>query len=450
MPSRRFPATQALLVVEDALALDVVTRALTHLGVEVMAHVSSVHHAAARLSQLELDSLIVIAEDIIRDGTVLDVMAASRPQALKASVIVVATPQAVEVAVEAIRRGAAAFLTKPVDLDVVMTTMERMLTRLHACDLDTAENLLFLGPSSSAAALKLEATRVAQSGAAVLISGATGAGKGVLARWLHVQGRRSNGPFVDVNCASLSRELFESEMYGFERGAFTGADGAKTGLIEAANQGTLFLDEIGDLALSVQPRLLKVIEERRFRRLGSIRERTTDARFIAASNQDLEQLARDRQFRQDLLFRLNTLTLMCPPLRRRPEDIPDIARRLVEQTARDLSTVPLSLSNDAIEALCAYPWPGNIRELHHVIQRASLASTDGVLTASDLRFGPSVPDDVMAPAEEATLESVQVRYIRSTLEAEGWNVERAAQRLGIPRSTLYNKIKTYGLGNRQL
>ena len=282
----------------------------------------------------------------------------------------------------------------------------------------------------------------------MLIEGETGTGKGVLARWIHQESPRARGPFVDVNCASLAKELFESEMYGFEKGAFTGATVSKVGLIEAAHRGTMLLDEIGDLDLSVQPRLLKVIEDKRFRRLGSVREQQCDVRFIAASNHDLVQLVRQKRFRQDLLFRINTLRLTCPPLRKRTEDIPDIANHLLESAARDLHKPKLALAPEAMAALQAYSWPGNIRELSHVIQRATIVSADGVILAKDLRLG--LDADVALPTsfdgDPLTLEALQLKHIRSVLEAEGWNVDRAAQRLGISRSTLYQKIKTHQLG----
>lgn len=394
--------------------------------------------------------LLVVTDTVLADGTVLDVMAARRGAAAFAPVLVVAATDAIELAVEAMRRGAVAFLTKPISPAMVAKAVERALAPAPSVPGRTGEGVgvrstPFLGSSRLIRELADEVGRVSGSDAPLLIHGETGTGKGVLARWIHDDGQRARGPFVDVNCASLSRDLFESELYGFEKGAFTSAAATKIGLIEAANRGTMFLDEIGDLDVSVQPRLLKVIEDKRFRRLGSVREQQSDVRFIAASNHDLPELVREKRFRQDLLYRINTLVLTCPPLRQRPEDIPAIATRLLEAAATDLRRAPLVIAPDAMAVLMAHAWRGNIRELRHVIERAALVCADGTIAAADLRLGPDAAgaDPASRDDDALTLEVIQLRHIKVALEAEGWNVERAAQRLGIPRSTLYQKIKTH-------
>ena len=306
----------------------------------------------------------------------------------------------------------------------------------------------FLGCSAVIQALWAEVAQVSSSDAPLLIVGETGTGKGVLARWIHAASARAAGPFVDVNCASLSKDLFESELYGFEKGAFTGATGAKLGLIAAANRGIMFLDEVGDLDPSVQPRLLKVIEDKRFRRLGSVREQHSDVRFIVASNHDIEELVREKRFRQDLFYRINSLTLTCPPLRKRVEDIPAIVGDLLGSMAREVRGPSFAIAPDAMDALLAYSWPGNIRELRHVLERAAIVCADGVISAAHIRLGPdaSGPSPLLHGNDVLTLEAVQNRHITSVLEVEGWNVERAARRLGVPRSTLYQKIRTHHLG----
>lgn len=306
----------------------------------------------------------------------------------------------------------------------------------------------FLGSSSVIRALSAEVAQVSGSDAPLLIVGETGTGKGVLARWIHTASARAAGPFVDVNCASLSKDLFESELYGFEKGAFTGATDAKVGLIAAAHHGIMFLDEVGDLDPRVQPRLLKVIEDKRFRRLGSVREQHSDVRFIVASNHDIEALVRERRFRQDLFYRINCLTLTCPPLRQRVEDIPAVVAQLLASVARDPRGREAVMAPDAMDAVLSHRWPGNIRELRHVIERAAIVCVDGVITAADLRLGPNAPPPkAVRPGDDVlTLQAMQNQHITSVLEGEGWNVERAAQRLGVPRSTLYQKIRTYQLG----
>ncbi|WP_291989153.1 sigma-54 dependent transcriptional regulator [Luteitalea sp.] len=397
---------------------------------------------------------LVVSDAQLEDGTAIDVMAARLGPPSPAPVVVVTEPDHVELAVEAMRHGANAFLNRPLNGGTMRHALRRALgvsrRASHRMGGHVIEAKPFVGLSPAIRQLAEDAAIAARTDVPVLVTGETGTGKGILVRWLHDESVRARGPFIDVNCSSLSKELFESELYGFERGAFTGAATSKVGLIEAAHGGTMFLDEIADLDLTVQPRLLKVVEDGRFRRLGSVLERHSDARFVAASNTELNQLVSAGRFRQDLLFRINTLTLRCPSLRERMDDVPALAIRLAAAVSADLGRASLCIAPDAMAELLDHHWPGNIRELHHVIQRAAIMCTDGVIRASDVRF--------RAPAVEAstgllvggplTLEALQRRHIQAVLEAEGWNVELAAHRLGIPRSTLYQKIKTLQLGAR--
>jgi DNA-binding NtrC family response regulator len=240
--------------------------------------------------------------------------------------------------------------------------------------------------------------------------------------------------------------LIESELFGHEKGAFTGAATAKAGLIEVAHRGTMFLDEIGDMDLAVQPKLLKVLEEKRFRRVGDTRERTVDVRFIAAANQDLTKKAEEKAFRQDLLYRINTITLHVPPLRTRREDIPLLAATILGALARDMPHGERTLTPDAVQALQDYSWPGNVRQLRNVLEHAVLL-TDGQTIDVDSLGLPQRRQTELAepPAGDSTLKGVEIQEIVRALQAEGGRVERAAQRLGIPRSSLYQKIKKYGI-----
>jgi transcriptional regulator with PAS, ATPase and Fis domain len=272
----------------------------------------------------------------------------------------------------------------------------------------------------------------------VLIQGESGTGKGVLAAWLHYNGPRAEEAFVDLNCAGFSRELLETELFGHEKGAFTGAAASKAGLLEVAHQGTVFLDEIGDMDPSAQAKLLKVLEEKRFRRLGDVRERQVNVRLIAATHRDLRRLVREGRFREDLYYRINTIPLVIPPLRERKEDIPILARDFLELFA---SGRKLRLAPDAEKALQTYSWPGNIRELRNVLERASLLSDSDVIRRGDLRLEAVVmPSDGDADVN-LTLAEVERRHIERVLVAVNGHVERAAVALNIPRSTLYQKIK---------
>jgi transcriptional regulator with GAF, ATPase, and Fis domain len=235
-------------------------------------------------------------------------------------------------------------------------------------------------------ALAEQARQVVAVDSPLLIHGETGAGKGVLAAWLHQQGPRVDQAFVDINCAALSRELLETELFGHEQGAFTGAVSSKPGLFEVAHRGTVFLDEIGDMALEVQPKVLKVLEEKRFRRLGDVRDRYVDIRLLVATHQDLGRLVREKKFRSDLYFRISTILLSVPPLRERVADIPVLARSLLQRCSADLGRHDVELAPDAEQALQAYSWPGNIRELRNVLERAVLLSDRNMLRCRDLRF----------------------------------------------------------------
>jgi transcriptional regulator with GAF, ATPase, and Fis domain len=255
-----------------------------------------------------------------------------------------------------------------------------------------------------------------------------------------------------MNCAGLSREFLETELFGHEKGAYTGAVASKQGLLEVAHRGVMFLDEIGDLDPQVQPKLLKVLEEKRFRRLGEIRDRQVDVQLIAASHQNLPQLVQERKFRGDLYFRISTIPLRMPPLRERPEDVPILARQLLEGFASDVGRRGVRASAEAEHALCTYWWPGNVRELRNVLERALLLSGRDVLEPGDLRFeGPGTAPPPAADEETATelhltLEELEKRHIERVLKEMGGRVAEASQRLGIPRSTLYQKIKKFSIG----
>jgi DNA-binding NtrC family response regulator len=256
-----------------------------------------------------------------------------------------------------------------------------------------------------------------------------------------------------MNCAGLSRELLETELFGHEKGAYTGAVSSKQGLLEVAHRGVVFLDEIGDLDPQVQPKLLKVLDEKRFRRLGEVKDRQVDVQLVAASHQNLPQLVQEKKFRSDLYFRISTIPLRVPALRERAEDIPVLARQLLASLANDLGRRGLRLSTEAERALTAHSWPGNVRELRNVLERAALLCGRDVLEASDLRFeSPGAlhaagiaAASVDGPATRLTLEELERIHIERVLLELGGRVTEASQRLGIPRSTLYQKIKRFGI-----
>lgn len=294
---------------------------------------------------------------------------------------------------------------------------------------------------------------VARTDATILIQGETGTGKELIARSIHEQSLRSAGPFVRVNCAAMPSGLLESELFGHERGAFTGACTQTTGRFQLAHQGTLFLDEIGELPLELQPKLLRVLQEQEFERLGSARTIRVDVRIVAATNQNLEQMVGERRFRADLFYRLNVFPITLPPLRERKDDIPALVNHFVQEFAsrihRDIRHVP----DNVMEALLAHDWPGNIRELQNIIERAMILSAGPTLRLPAL---PTVehrrPEPVATVSEVRTLADAERDHIVHVLRQVRWVVggrDGAAARLGVPRTTLLYRMRKLGIGPRE-
>ena len=397
---------------------------------------------------------IVIADYMMPDGTALDLLPRLKEIDPDTPLLVLTAHGSIDLAVRAIKEGAEQFLTKPLELPALQVILQRLLQkqRNHHKQLASKTRQVrqavdpFIGTSPAIRALADQARKILSSESPILIRGETGSGKGVLARWLHENSPRADEAFVDLNCAGLSRELLETELFGHEKGAFTSATASKQGLFEVAHRGTIFLDEVGDVDLQIQPKLLKVLEEKRFRRVGDVRDRQVDVRLIAATHQDLGQFVREKKFRDDLYFRISTIPLSFPPLRERIEDIPTVAQYLLNKVSVDLGRGDLILDEDCIRALQAYSWPGNIRELRNVIERAVLLSDQHCITIKDLHFDGH--GSVGAPFLDSrlTLLELEKQHIERVLQEEHGRVEKAAKRLGIPRSSLYQKIKKHQLG----
>ena len=307
----------------------------------------------------------------------------------------------------------------------------------------------FVGRSAAIRHLEQHARDALGSRSPILIAGETGTGKGVLATWLHRHSAHAREPFVDLNCAGFSRELMDSELFGHEKGAFTGAVTRKPGLVEVADGGTLFLDEIGDMDVAVQAKLLKVIEERRFRRVGEVHERRADLRIIAATHHDLLRRVQQGLFREDLYFRLFVLPLRVPPLRLRRADILLLAACIIGRLADELGRDEPALTPAAGEALLSRAWPGNLRELRNELERAMLSCGDGPIDAAHLEttagdIAPVACGPTVA-GTDGTLREVMRAFIQRVFDEESQHPERTAQRLGIGRSTLYQKLREYGI-----
>jgi len=393
----------------------------------------------------------VILDYALPDGNALDLLPRLKEIDANTPVIILTAHGSIDLAVRAIKEGADQFLTKPVELPSLLVVLQRLIENQRnrqkqiAGKKQQARSVAdpFRGGSPLIRHLAEQAKRVLQAESPVLIQGETGTGKSVLAGWLHNNGPRAEETFVDMNCAGLSRDLLDTELFGHEKGAFTGATASKIGLLEAAHRGTVFLDEIGDMDPQIQPKLLKVLEEKRFHRMGEIRDRQVDIRLIAATHQDLNQLVREKKFRSDLYFRISTIPLTIPSLRARAEDIPLLANYLLERVAADLGRGQIQLTSDAERALQGYPWPGNIRELRNVLERAVLLSEGQKLGCHDLHFDAQTGGDLWPDGANLTLLELEQHYITKVLQEEQGNVDRAARRLDVPRSSLYQKIKRH-------
>jgi DNA-binding NtrC family response regulator len=293
----------------------------------------------------------------------------------------------------------------------------------------------------------------AKSDISVLILGPTGSGKEVVARMIHELSRRSQAKFQAVNCAALPDTLFESEIFGYEKGAFTGAHDRKPGRLELANEGTLFLDEIGDLSIIAQAKLLRVLEERRFERLGGNKSISVDFRLISATNCPLEQFVRDKRFREDLYYRVNAFAIRLPSLHERPVDIPVLAQRFLTRycAAQGLPLDSKVFSREALDLLASYPWPGNIRELESTVSRAALSAPGCSIRTKDIEFlHPTLPADPQSSGDRLpTLAEAERVHVVRVLDAVQWNKKEAARVLEISRGTLYRKIAEYGLEQKQ-
>jgi DNA-binding NtrC family response regulator len=377
-------------------------------------------------------------------------------------VIVVTALGGSAAAIEAMKLGAYDFITKPFDLDEVLFTVRRALTQkaliaqVHALSAaqTPSENAHddLVGRSPSMMQVFKTIGRVAPTQETVLILGESGTGKELVANAIHVNSDRASHPFIKVNCAALTPTLLESELFGHEKGAFTGAVAMRPGRFEQADGGTLFLDEVGDLDIELQAKLLRVLQTGQFERVGGNQTLTVDVRVVSATNRDLLAHISQGKFREDLYYRLNVVTIDLPPLRARREDIPLLAEAIVRRLASKYRWPHLALTPEAVQVLTAQPWPGNVRQLQNALARAALVAHGRLITAEDVDAParPAVADQQTEPPSASLslkeiLGETERRAIQQALEQEGWNRTRAARVLGISRRQLFDKIQQYGL-----
>jgi DNA-binding NtrC family response regulator len=391
----------------------------------------------------------------------------SDPETRKLPVLMVSGHASVAEAVQAVQLGATDFFEKPLDRDRVLVTvrnalktwhLQREVERLRA---NVEQRYEMIGESPVMSSLFAQLEKVAPTSGRVLISGESGTGKELIARAIHRLSPRADKPFIKVNCAAIPSELIESELFGHERGAFTGAQGRKKGMFELANGGTLFLDEIGDMSASAQAKVLRALESGEISRVGSEQAIAVDVRVLAATNKDLELEVKDGAFREDLYFRLNVVPIVSPPLRERKTDIPLLATQFLREFSVENGLREKAIDDEVLEALADRPWPGNVRELRNVVERMAILSGDritlddlpeeGVLSEARRESAPpsDLPSTLGQAGERLTLREYRGRaekdYILQTLEEVSWNISRAATILGVERTNLHKKMRSYGI-----
>jgi DNA-binding NtrC family response regulator len=384
----------------------------------------------------------------------LQVLAEAMKLQPDAAAVIMTAYATVDTAVQAMKLGAFDYLVKPFDPEELSLMMQKIITQQRL----VRENVVLRKAlknehrfrdlvSKSAAMQKVfELAQVAaKSNSTILVLGESGSGKEVLARAIHAESPRAGGPFVAVSCAALPETLLESELFGHEKGAFTGAVARRKGKFEMAHCGTLFLDEVGDVSPKLQLDLLRVLEERRFHRVGGTELVEVDVRVIAATNKDLRKGVADGTFREDLFYRLNVVPIVLPPLRERKEDIPLLVSHLLERLSAEMQKEITGVSSEAMATLVTHDWPGNVRELRNVLERGAVVAAGKVIQVGDLGLGRQGAAETTAAAAPASLEEVEKRHIGDVLQHTGGNVTQAARLLGIDRVTLYNKIKKYQL-----
>ncbi|MBM4337245.1 MAG: sigma-54-dependent Fis family transcriptional regulator [Deltaproteobacteria bacterium] len=446
--------TRTVLIVEDEANMRRVLCALLERDGFGTIEAGDGDAALERLAREPVDAILTDLRMPKRNG--LELLEAVRRAHPEIPVVVLTAHGTVGSAVEALKQGAFDYLTKPFDPDEIRQVMEKAVStrRLASREVrlladEDAEPLL-CGPSQALAEVRHVIERVAPTPATVLITGESGTGKEIVARSLHRASLRNSGPFLKINCAAIPEGLLESELFGYERGAFTGAVGRKPGRFELADGGTLFLDEIGEMPLSAQPKLLRAIQEGRFYRVGGTETVHVDVRLVAATNRDLREEVRTGRFREDLFYRLHVVPIHLLPLRERPEDIPPLARLFLERFAARLKRPVTGIDPLAMDLLRAHSWPGNIRELENAIERATLLCDGATLTERDLppevrpvsqRPASSLEPTPLRERIRAATERIERDAILEALRMTEGNVTRAARKLGLSRRGLQLKMK---------
>jgi len=452
-----------ILVVEDERAIQIALSGLLRREGYEVEMASSGDEAIAKLDGGLFD-LVLTDLALGKGASGMDVLRTAKERRAETVVVMITAHGSEKIAVEAMKGGAEDYVPKPFDNDEIRLVVRRALERTRL----QRENRLLLDQvqrqygfenliGSGAGMRRIFETvqKVAETDLTVLIRGESGTGKELVAQSVHNRSSRKNRPLVAVNCAAISSQLVESELFGHEKGAFTGADARREGRFEAADGGTIFLDEIGDMALETQAKVLRVLQERSFERVGGTKSIEVDVRVIAATHRDLEDEVREGRFREDLYYRLKVIELELPALRERREDIPALAARFLEQVTDRLGLEKRQMGESGLAALSRYPWPGNVRELQNVLESAAVLASGATIEADDLRItGPSgsaelsVDDDsglAFGAAKKRAVEKFEKAFLLRALRENEGNISRAAESVGMVRQSLQQKIRELGL-----
>jgi DNA-binding NtrC family response regulator len=417
-------------------------------------HIATAPEGATALGKIKAERWSILLVDLKMPGVDgLQVLEEAKKLQPDLAVVIMTAYATVDTAVAAMKLGAYDYLVKPFDPEELSMMMQKIVSQ----QVLVRENVVLrqalrkeyrfrdlVSKSPAMQSLFELARTAARSNSTILVLGESGSGKEVLARAIHQESPRAEGPFVAVSCAALTESLLESELFGHEKGAFTGAVARRKGKFEAAQGGTLFLDEVGDITPKLQLDLLRVLEERRVHRLGGNDAVEIDVRIVAATNRDLRRAVHEGRFREDLFYRLNVIPVVIPPLRQRREDIPLLVEAFLERLSFEMKKPLDGVSSEAMNAMMAHDWPGNVRELRNVLERGAVVASGPVIQLTDLGM-PEQPGAPVRPGTLASLEEVERRHVTAVLGSTSFNVSQSARILGIDRVTLYNKIKKWGL-----
>jgi DNA-binding NtrC family response regulator len=447
------PLTGTILIADDDPDIrDILKDALISLGARTI----TATNGQECLDHVEADAPDLLLLDIEMPGkNGLDVLKELRRRRNEATVIMITAYGTIDRAVQAMKQGAFDFITKPFDLDHIAFVVQKALERerlkqgLERFTEEVSERYRLVGGESPKMGLAIEiAKKAAASKSTVLLLGESGTGKEVFARAIHAWSERKSEPFIAINCVGLSKDLLESELFGHEKGAFTGAHQLKKGKMEQANGGTVFLDEVGDISAELQTKLLRFLQEREFERVGGTQAIPVDVRVVAATNRDLPGAIKDGRFREDLYYRLNVIPISLPPLRERSEDIPGLTKYFLRRFAAETKKVFTGIANKAEASLLAYQWPGNVRELGNVIERAVVLGEGPELTVEDLP--PRIAGGDLANAADEysyrhAVDAARADVIKRALAHTNGNRAAAARILGMHKTHLLNLIKSLGI-----